>query len=362
MSGDELLSGTKVSNQADLTEVGLRTRATPLMHAFKERLPFPHEMADIQEHLGVEIATTVFLMALESVAPYGPFTRKVRSTSLAMPAELREKAKNFEVMVVASNLYQSGRKWGDHVQTWTTWARSMGFTTDWVPTESNASVSENARIMSRYLLNHPHPNRIIVTYGQGAAELRTLMLNRLGERGRAEETRRSDEFAGLRLWINVCGAYGGVDSTENLLKTPYSRLRTLVGMRLKDRNPIVLKETSPTSPNMKRLPRFPEDMGVINVIGLPLKSQVPAGFANLYHDVSKKGPSDGVLSLYRMIAHPGLVMPIPAMAHTAPDFKLEPVFKRLLSAFLEGASVRPALATNSTPALSTKERSFDGHL
>ncbi|MEK7354941.1 MAG: hypothetical protein AAB250_00730, partial [Bdellovibrionota bacterium] len=104
MSGDQddILSSTKVTGSSDLTEVGLRTRATPLLHAFRDRLPFPTELADIQEHFGVEIATTVFTMALETVVPYAPFIRKVRSTSLVSPAAMKEKAKNFEVLIVAS--------------------------------------------------------------------------------------------------------------------------------------------------------------------------------------------------------------------------------------------------------------------
>ncbi|MES2962343.1 MAG: hypothetical protein V4760_00540 [Bdellovibrionota bacterium] len=338
-----------MTSSADLTEMGLRTRATPLLHAFRERLPFPHEMKDIQEHLGVEIATTVFSMALETVQPYAPFIRKVRSTSLATSAEMKAKAKNFEVMIVASNAYQSGRKWGDHVETWVSWARSMGFTTDWVPTDSKASVSENARILSRYLINHPHPNRIIVTYGQGSSELRTLMLNRLGERGRTEEARTALEFEGLRLWLNVCGGVGGIAANEIQLRSTMSRLRAVIDMKFRRRNSIVLEETRTTAANMRRLPNFPADLGVINVIGLPLRSQLPRGFAALYHDVSKSGPTDGVLSLFNMIAHPGLIVPIPAMAHTAPDFKLEPVLKRVLSVFLESASVRAAVAHDSKP-------------
>jgi hypothetical protein len=337
--------------------MGLRTRATPLMHAFKERLPFPHEMNDIQEHLGVEIATTVFTMALESVQPYAPFIRKVRATSLVTTAEFKAKAKNFEVMIVASNAYQSGRAWGDHVETWIAWARALGFTTDWVPTDSKASVSENARILSRYLINHPHPNRIIVTYGQGASELRTLMLNRLGERGRTEsESRKAPEFEGLRLWLNVCGGFGGIAANEGMLRTTMSRLRAVIGMKLRRRNSIVLEETRPSAPNMRRLPVFPEDMGVINVIGLPLRSQLPIGFHRLYHDISKLGPTDGVLSLYQMIAHPGLIMPVPAMAHSVPDFKLEPVFKRCLSVFVESASVRVASSAESAPSREAQPR------
>lgn len=352
---DELLSKTKVTSSADLTEIGLRTRATPIMHAFRERLPFPQEMNDIQEHFGVEIATTVFLMALETVPPYASFIRKVRAMPVAIPMELKEKAKNFEVMVVASNLHQSGFKWGAHVETWTAWARSMGFTTDWVPTDSRASISENARILSRYLLNNPHPNRIIVTYGQGAAELRTLMLNRLGERGHPVERPKTEDFAGLRLWLNVCGAYAGAASNKAVLATPFGRLRTALSMKLRGRNPIVLEETMPMAANMRRLPNFPEDMGIVNVIGLPLRSQVPLGFTSSYLELSKKGPNDGVLSLFHMIAHPGLIMPIPAMAHTAPEFKLEPVFKRLLGVFLEGTSIR---GTASDEA-SSREASVD---
>ncbi|MEK7358655.1 MAG: hypothetical protein AAB250_19580, partial [Bdellovibrionota bacterium] len=239
----------------------------------------------------------------------------------------------------ASNTYQSGRKWGDHVDTWMTWARSMGLTTDWVPTDSVASVSDNARILSRYLINNPHPNRIIVTYGQGASELRSLFLNRLGERGRPIE-RPAEEFNGFRLWLNVCGSYGGTASNEDLLRTTFARARTAIGMRLARRNPIVLEETRVSAASMKRIPAFPEDMGVINVIGLPLRSQLPMGLNRAYYDLSKKGPTDGVLSLYQMIAHPGLIVPIPAMAHTAPDFKLEPVYKRILSLFLDTATVR----------------------
>ncbi|RYZ70968.1 MAG: hypothetical protein EOP05_12580, partial [Proteobacteria bacterium] len=169
-------------HDADLSEMGLKVRAAPLAEAFKDRLPLARELQDINEHFGVEIAQTVFASALERLPSYGPFIKRVRSFDLKKYSA-QNAASNFEVTIIESQLPLSGRKWGDHAEEWRAWARGLGFKTDVISTLPTNDIWENAALISSHLLSNPHPRRILITLGQGAAEVRSLLTRRLGVRG-----------------------------------------------------------------------------------------------------------------------------------------------------------------------------------
>ena len=353
---DNGIEKSRIRHPSDLTQVGLKIRASEISEAFKERLPLRKELSDIQEHFGLEIATTVLLKALETIPAYRAFNNRVLRAPAVLPPELREKARKFEVMVVASNLDQSGRKWGDHVEPWTSWARSMGFTTDFVPTEPRHSVSENARLIHHYLINHPHPNRIIVTYGQGASELKMLLLHQYGIRGKSSGAGEKS-LDSVRLWLNIAGAFGGVASNRYLARTKAMDFLNRYRFAFFGRNPIVLDELGTTNSYFKQTPNFPATLSVANIIGLPLRSEVPVRLLRLYHylaNVAKMGPTDGVLAFYDMIAHPGMIVPVPGMAHTLDPIKLEPIFRRTLHVFLESMTAKPATSANTNTSANTK--------
>ena len=352
MNNDRELRKTfRAKNDLELTGVGLIRRSQPLADAFRGRLPLLRELADINEHFGVEIAQTVFKLAVEAIPSYGAFIRRVRAFDLRMftARPMGASSKNeppFEVTIVASALPLKGRSASatrQKFETWADWARSMGFTTDIIETSPLAGLRENAQTISNHLISNPHPRRILVTYGSGATEFRTLLAARMGLRGVVKasatsltESDDAGELASIKAWINIEGAYNGasVARLKNLSRWERFRLeisKFIGGTNLGQRAQ-AWRQLDPRLPVWRTAPIFPRGLQVINVIGFPLRSEMPASLMVSHERLSREiGPNDGAVGLFEAIAHPGFILPVEGLTHSASDGKLEPVFKRVLA-------------------------------
>lgn len=331
----------RATDSPDTNPMSLLRRAIPIAEAFQGRVPLRSELRELTRELGVELATSVFQRAVLNSDLHGPFTREVRAFDLSDRSILSRLASGFEVTVVASNLYQSGRTWGDHVEEWRGWAREMGFTTDAIATDPRASVAANARHISNHLSETKHPHRILVTYGQGASEFRFLLDRKL-RRDAESVSRTGNELSTVRAWINVCGSFGGAMASDRLLKGFINRKMNRFEMRLKGRNPLVLDETSTQSPLWKNAPSVPSQMLVASLVGIPLLSQIPAGLITSYREIAQVEPNDGAVAVMDAVAHPGLIVPAPGLSHRAESVVLEPVFRRLLA--MTALTMRQSLA------------------
>ena len=329
------------TTQADVTEVQLIRRATPLVEAFGGRLPLPSELQDINEHFGVEVAQTVFSRAVETSAVYGPFVRRVRSFDPRNFGSVRESAATFEVTIVRSGLPLV--EWGAVAETWRAWARSLGFTTDIIDTLEDNDLRANARLISSYLISNPHPRRILVTFGQGAAEFRTLMSMRLGLRG-AASVDDAHELSCVHTWINVAGAYSGAAYARRVNESRWEKLKLEVSRYF---GPMSVRARAsrwlgldPRLPAWRLAPNFPVGMQVINLVGLPYKTDMPSSLIVAHMELSiSSGPNDGAVGVFEAIAHPGMIVPVAGMTAYAPAFRVEPVLKRVLAIIAEDAAV-----------------------
>ncbi len=333
-SSAELLKSFRPTSPADLTEAALAHKASYLATAFQGRLPLASELRNVTEELGVELATALFLRTVHDSTTHGPFGKRVRAFDFAGWNSKLARAAQIEVCFVASNLFQSGRKWGDHCEDWRAWARDLGFSTDVIETDPRRSIASNARVIFDYLAETPSRKRIVVTYGQGSAEFR-YMLHRRVERD--ELIPVPDEVAQVRGWINVCGAFAGAGSSryfqENRLRRLLSRLR----MKVAGRNPVVLAETSPNFPLWRKpLPDLPS-LFTASIVGVPYRAQIPAANQSLYTELARSFPNDGAVTVLDAIAHPGNLLTVPGLAHHAPNSMLEPIFKRMLAVVAQEA-------------------------
>jgi hypothetical protein len=331
-SADDL----KPKSDTDLTEMGLAFRGVQIAEAFRGRLPARKELLDLTQELGVELTTSVFLKTAHEANGHGAFAKEVRGFDFDTDTagDVRRLASKFELIFIPSNLPMSGRKWGDHIDPWRGWARAVGFKTDDIVTDPQATVSANARAILEYFKKNPakdsSKNRLVVTYGQGASELRLLLHRAWGERGPGVRDFKRDELSCLRGWINVCGSYGGSSWSRHLSSSLLRWWPAAAKLKMQGRNPLVLKETSNDFSMWKSPVKFPEGFLTVNIVGVPLRSQVPAGLYQSYLEIAKRFPNDGLVSVSEAIVPGGLVLPIAGMSHRAEDVKLEPVFRRLL--------------------------------
>ena len=314
------LDSYRPQSDADLTQVGLIRKVSPLVEAFQGRLPTENELKDVSRELGLEVATMLFrLVATQESHAHGRLLKHLRAMDLIKWKPYREAARGIEVAVVASQLFQPGRKWGDHTEVWRNWAREWGFSTETIDTKPEASVSENAQIIREFLEKQPHQRRIVVTYGQGASELRMLLRRRIGEN------------FGLKGWVNVCGAFGGAASSDYLTAHPVRKSMAQARMKIAGRNPVALQETSSRFAFWREPFARPPGVNVVSLVGAPVRSQIAEGYHALYHEISKRiGPNDGMVGLHQAVAGGGLVHVIDEMSHRAEDAQLKPAFQRTL--------------------------------
>ena len=323
---NELLKKFRPQSSVDLSEIQLAHKAAPISEAFHGRLPTASELQNVTEELGIELATAFFHRVVMDSDAHGPFNKRLRQYDLDIEHR-PDIAKTFEIAFVASNLPQSRRKWGDHVEVWRKWARELGFTTDDIQTQPRLSITENARIVQEHLLKYPHARRIIVTYGQGASELRLLLEKRI----RIGNIDRGAALLSVAAWINICGSVSGSGSSEILSRGIFKNRFHRLSLLLQGRSRHIHLQTSAACKLWERPLVVPKEIFVTNIIGLPMMWQVPIGFRAFYQEMGKLSPNDGVVTAAQSLAHPGVVVPISGMSHKAGNVLLKPVLQRVLS-------------------------------
>jgi hypothetical protein len=327
-SAQQALDSFRPKTKADLTDMALAHKAGIIAQAFRGRLPTSLELKNITEELGIELATAVFLRTLQDSKIHGSFTRQVRAFDFRGWDAITARAAKIEVAVVASNLFQSGRRWGEHVEDWRTWARDLGFTTDVVETDPRCSVAANARVIFEYLGRNPNRRRILVTYGQGSAEFRYMLHRRVQ---RDENDPLPEEVRKLCGWINVCGAFAGASSSRYFQESRVRRLIARLRFKVAGRNPIALAETSSQFPLWRRsLPLIP-GIEIASIVGVAYRHRVPVSLVPTFIELAKSGPNDGAVSVVEASAHPGSIIAVPGLSNWAENSILEPAFKRTLA-------------------------------
>lgn len=308
--------------RSDLSEVSLLYRAKELAKSFRGDVPNRNEVRDMTANFGVELTTAILYQAILNSTRHGSYFRKINSMP---PAELSPgavaRAREFEVTVVASQFLESGRVWGDHVEIWKKWARAMGFTTEDIRTDKSAALSANTREIAGFIRHVHHPKRIIVTYGQGGAEFHQIL------------RRAGPELNSIVAWINVSGLINGSELCAMRTDSWLRRLGVAAKLARSQRHRLNYQELSATSAQMREPCVVPRGLRVVNIIGLPYRSEIPEGRNFSYMALERIEPNDGALLFSESLALPGQIVPV-RMSHRAEDRLLEPVFKRVLASLI----------------------------
>ena len=312
--------------EGDFSEVALAQRAVVLSSAFHGRLPTAQELMNVTEELGIEIATAMFLRTIQDSKMHGAFVRDLRGFD--MSTWDRKHASGIEVVILPSNLFQSGRKWGDHVEAWRAWVSELGFASDVIETDPRRSVASNARVIFEYLARSPNRQRVILSYSQGSAEMRYLLHRRVN-RDPLESV--PEELENVRGWISVCGAFGGASSSRLIQEHRLRRLLARLRMKVEGRNPITLAETTTAFPLWNKPMPIPPGMKIASLIGVPYRWQLPNALHFSYDLMASRLPNDGIVTVLEASAHPGLLVPMPGLHHCSPDTAFEPILKRTLA-------------------------------
>lgn len=320
-----------MSTDDSLIEIMFRAKQVYLAR-YAGRVLDPHELLKLTRELGTRLATAVFYLSVLDSEPHQSFNRELLGKKDLLPNgnAVGERISNgpsadYEVTIVASQLFQSGRQWGDHAPIWKKWARDLGFTTDTIETDAKKSIVENARIIHQYLNTEPHLRRILVTYGQGASEFRFLL-----QRMAPVKPTRGKGLGSVLSWINIAGSFNG-QSTYRYSRNDWRRkIWHSLNCRIHGRPTSLNEQLSPDFSLWKNPFLVPPNMMITSVVGLPFPSQLPPRLLPTYQRLGQDMPNDGVVNVLDSIIDSSLIVPVLGMSHAAEPAILEPVFKRLL--------------------------------
>ena len=309
---------------SDRTVVNLAHKSALIVEAFPDRIPNARELADMTRAFGPDLVTMSLTKILAQVSPNKYFLDRVDRIyrDLRLDGRVRDENDKTAALVPQTDRAElcviesvddltPGAKWGGHVETWRSWARSVGLTTDVIQTESKNSLLANADVIRRELALQPHDRRIIATVGRGGAEFRLLLEQLLKT--------APHELEGIQMWINVAGLIRGGSGVAGRHRRWWRRKTH------------ALSHTNP------RLRAEPELHGLpfvcVSMVGFPALVEVPVGLKGSFAEMAKSSPNDGLATFHESIIRPGYVVPVPGMSHAAESARLKPWFQAVLASF-----------------------------
>jgi hypothetical protein len=361
---------------SDRTAMNLAHKAAMIIEAFPDRIPNSRELEDMTRAFGVDLVSMGLKKILASVSPNRFFLERVdrvyrdirlsagrdirlsagRDIRLSAGRDIRLSAgptgnrpiptldrralpldERAELCIIESvDPMTPNTSWGGHVETWRSWGRKAGLTTDVIQTEKKNGLLANAEIIRRELALQPHDRRIIATVGQGSAEFR-LLLEQLLKNSPAE-------LHGIQMWINVSGLVRGGSGVNRSRRSWWSRKTTSLSHSLRGWPSSIAHQLSHTNP---RLRLEPELQGLpfvcVSMVGFPGVGDVPGPLKMSFLEMSRVAPNDGLAYFHESILRPGYIVPVPGMSHRAEPEKLGPWFQAVLTAFaFDREAVRPA--------------------
>lgn len=324
---------------SDRTVLNLAHKSAMIVEAFPDRIPNARELEDMSRAFGPDLVTMALLKIISGVSPNSYFLERVdrvyRDLKLAsrdLPkraetAALVPKDERAELCVIESvDPFTPKSKWGAHVETWRSWGRRQGLTTDVIQTEKHNSLMANAEIIRRELQLQPHDRRIIATVGQGGAEFRLLVEQLLKT--------APHELSGIQMWINVAGLVRGGSGIELKRRGFWNRKALEFSTALRGWPRSIALQLSHLNPRLAAEPNFQGLPFVcVSMVGFPSMGDVPTGLKGNFLAMSARGPNDGLATFHESVIRPGYIVPVPGMSHRAEPERLGPWFQAVVSAF-----------------------------
>ncbi|CAN5617632.1 hypothetical protein BH10BDE1_BH10BDE1_08940 [soil metagenome] len=338
------------SEASDRTTVNLAHKSAMIIDAFPDRIPNARELEDMTRAFGVELVSMALGKILASVSPNRFFLERVdrvyRNIRLTVGRERGSKAAQVNVqatptldrrglplderaelcIIESVDPLTPNATWGGHVDTWRSWGRKAGLTTDVIQTEKKNSLLANAEIIRRELSLQPHDRRIIATVGQGSAEFRLLLEQLLKT--------APEELHGIQMWINVSGLIRGGSGVNRTRRSWWSRKMMGLNHAMRGWPSSMAHQLSHTNP---RLRLEPELHGLpfvcVSMVGFPTIGDVPGAMKMSFLEMNRVAPNDGLAYFHESILRPGYIVPVPGMSHRSEPDKLGPWFQAVLTAF-----------------------------
>lgn len=315
---------------SDRTALNLAHKSAMIVDAFPDRLPNARELEEMTRAFGLELVTMALVKIIAGVSPNKYFLERVdrayRDIQLGIyeaPTSMLDERTELCVIESVDPLTPKA-KWGGHVESWRSWGRRVGLTTDVIQTVKGNSLLANADIIRRELALQPHDRRIIATVGQGGAEFRLLLEQLLKT--------APHELYGIQMWVNVAGFIRGGSGVRLKRKSWWDRKMLKLSSRLRGWPSSMPNQLSSTNPRLSSEPALQGlPFACVSMVGLPSIGDVPTGLKTEFLEMASRGPNDGLATFHESLLRPGYIVPVPGMSHRAEPERLGPWFQAVLA-------------------------------
>ena len=197
--------------------------------------------------------------------------------------------------------------------------KNNGLESEIIPINSRGSVTENKEIIRQYIVKESHPNIWLLSISKGTADLRACLQEFNG-----------DNFpTNIKSWINFSGIFCGSILANQRSKSRLNRLFLRLICKLTGVNFHLINELT-TQHNYWQQPLpFLKNIDLIHVVGFPLNSHIQPLLSHRFIELSKQGPTDGMIDLIDTLDYPGHIFPIWGCDHFARDQKISKLLYQL---------------------------------
>jgi hypothetical protein len=302
---------------APVDEVSLTWRAESCVSSLRGRVPDTTELQQIAAEHGLDVATMVFYRAVLASPVHGEFVRLVDGHSTAPLA----RSPGPTLQIVPAMFHRERPDLGGDGRLVAAIARACGFNVEVVPTLSRGTISENASIIRAAIDKERGQQLWLFSLSRGGGEVRrALQQHPLGETsGR------------LRGWINANGIVRGSHFIDHMLGSRPRRLRARAFCMALGTSYAGARELQTTHAYWQEPFEPPEQMTVINLVGVPLGCHVQKGLVGRYRRLGTLGPNDGFVLLPETLILPGLIYPIWGSDHLFRSPQVSPLLYKLFN-------------------------------
>lgn len=196
-------------------------------------------------------------------------------------------------------------------------AARFGFDVHVVDSQGTGSIASNAERLKADLQRETAAKVWLISISRGACEVRKYL-------------QENAKPASLRGWVSISGIHKGVPFVDGKFRTPAHRLFSALLCRLFGVDYAALGEMR-TDQALWQNRQWPNDLEVVNVVPMPIRSHVNKAIIHRYEQTLALGPNDGFIPLVDALDLPGHIFPIWGCDHFMRTPDLSGYLYRLLN-------------------------------
>jgi hypothetical protein len=263
-------------------------------------LPDAAYLRDVAARDGIDEATALLYRGVLASPVHGPFIRRIAAIAeRPAPTPWRRDA---ILAVVPAAFYRENPATGADGRLLREQAERLGCPVEIVPIASTGGVRQNARILIDWLAARPGRPIVLASLSKGGADVKTALADAGAERA----------FAGVRVWLNLCGTLDGTPLARWLLSGAPAAVLVRLYYRLRGQSLAFLADVThgPGAPLDFPL-TLPPHLRLVSIVGFPLREHLQRRVTRASHRrLTPCGPNDGSLVLTDVCALPGLLYPL----------------------------------------------------